>query len=860
MSKYTSWFHKNEPLINSLTVGVVAVLVATLLLAIIGSGLSESSKYIAITMLVIFFVSASWHYKYKNWELHARRRLVFTLHVFGATLIVKAIVSFVIQNSDFIASVDLVKGDNEELSARILYSVFSSFPWYLDLSFLVVGFLMLLSTYLVIHRNIENSSSTFHVPPKDKKIYGGESDIRLALSTYDSDLPPLVDVWVGRQSELELLKHTNNGVVTITGIGGQGKSALAAISLKDFKKTNPKCFWDWRDCREQGETFRTQLVSVIEHFTEGDYTASSLSDADVISLTRLLFKHAQQARGFVVFDNVDHYVEVEQSLFLSDLSRFINECLRVEHNFTILLTCRPRVNYASSRFREVYLRGLSAAEVLELFREKISHKIVDIEVYAEKFRKLTNGHPLWLNIIASQINRLPNSASVFLDQLESGGIDDQSKSMLRGVWGTLNENQRLVLRCMSEIPRATESMRIYDYLRSQVKNHNKFDKAFQALKTLSLIIEKTSEGVMSSRFELHPMVKSFVRSEYQHKTERNDLIDAIIIQCGEVIIELRKHTASVFTVEILEELVTKAELELAKGSYLECIKTLNGSTEGLVRKGIQDEFVRLGIVIIENTDYSKSSWVESNDFETFIFRLSKLFAETGKYKILLKNLDQYMSVVSQGTSRFIGLCDVYAYAYWLNEEYAEAILWAEKGLSLKKTSGLDTSYDTEHNLALSRRDSGEVDKALEYFLRGEQISEVLVDDHIKSERGAQFYGNIGRCLALNDQYNDAIKLYCKSFDILVREDGDTDTKLNLGYASYWIAEILDETDNIKDSLCFYLNAVYQWEKRAAKLAEKPTMRISRFSESDEYLSLIEMTELEISNKCSEWVSSELNPK
>ena len=57
-----------------------------------------------------------------------------------------------------------------------------------------------------------------------------------ALDTYDSDLPPLVETWVGRDQELDLLNDISNGVVTITGIGGQGKSALAAIFLKNLRE------------------------------------------------------------------------------------------------------------------------------------------------------------------------------------------------------------------------------------------------------------------------------------------------------------------------------------------------------------------------------------------------------------------------------------------------------------------------------------------------------------------------------------------------------------------------------------------------------------------------------------------------
>lgn len=850
------WKHKKTPLINSLIVGAVSALIVAFLLAILISKISFLVKIISIFLAMIFVVTASWHYKYKNWEFYAKRKLVFTLHVFGAMLIGKSIISLVIMNSDIKAEIDILSNESNELSAKILYSVFSSTPLYLEVVFLIIGVIMLLSALYVI-RDHEKKVSGFFQLKEGKKQYGGVSDIRMALSTYDSDLPPLVDVWVGRESEMELLESTGSGVVAITGIGGQGKSALAATALMRYKKNFSNCFWDWRDCREQGNSFKTQLLSVIEHFTEGDYPASSLGELNTAGLSSFLFKAAGSARGFIVFDNVDHYVESDQSLFISDLSSFVDECLRVEHNFTILITCRPRISYPSGRFREIYLRGLSVDEVRGLFNKKIRHKNIELEYFVEEFRDLTKGHPLWLNIIASQIDRKPESASKFLNQLREGCMDDQSKAMLRGVWSSLNDNQKLVLRCMAEIPRATESLRVYEYLRDNIKNYNKFDKAFQSLRSISLIIEKTSEGVSASRFELHPMVKSFIRSEYRHKEERNDLLDALILQCGYVVVALRENSSIEFTVEILEQLITKAEFQLSLGNYAKCIETLNEATEGLVDKGLYEELIRLCLSVLENTEFKNSSWVNDDGFERLFSKFIKLLSEDGSFDELFNYLDGYRESVSQGTARYIGVCELYSYTYWMKEDYLEAISWGERGLDIKKKSGLDTSNDTEHNLALARRDSGEVETALQYFLRGEELDQVLIDDHFKSERGADFYGNIGRCLALQKNLDSAKILYCKSFDLLEKEDG-SHSQLNLGYASLWLAEINEIIGDIEIAICFYLNSIYLWDKRAKKLADKSTEKLSGYIGNEEYVNVLQYSDDETADKCSNWVSSSLS--
>ena len=49
-------------------------------------------------------------------------------------------------------------------------------------------------------------------------------------------------------------------------------------------------------------------------------------------------------------------------------------------------------------------------------------------------------------------------------------------------------------------------------------------------------------------------------------------------------------------------------------------------------------------------------------------------------------------------------------------QFAAAIEWGEKGVDLKKQTNVDTVFGSEHNLALARRDAGEIEAALAHFL------------------------------------------------------------------------------------------------------------------------------------------------
>jgi len=72
------------------------------------------------------------------------------------------------------------------------------------------------------------------------------------------DYPPKPAVWIGREDELRRVGIQHMRVVAITGIGGQGKSTLAAKYVESLQDQNPELFWDWRDCKEQSNTLHTQ--------------------------------------------------------------------------------------------------------------------------------------------------------------------------------------------------------------------------------------------------------------------------------------------------------------------------------------------------------------------------------------------------------------------------------------------------------------------------------------------------------------------------------------------------------------------------------------------------------------------------
>ena len=97
----------------------------------------------------------------------------------------------------------------------------------------------------------------------------------------DEDRPPVVEICVGRNREMVAMRNSEAKVIFLSGLGGQGKSTLAAAYYAECQG-NPLqfSFLVWRDCKEEKEHFESQLVAVIERFSEGRLKWQGLGAAE----------------------------------------------------------------------------------------------------------------------------------------------------------------------------------------------------------------------------------------------------------------------------------------------------------------------------------------------------------------------------------------------------------------------------------------------------------------------------------------------------------------------------------------------------------------------------------------------------
>src|SRR5258707_12952220 len=85
----------------------------------------------------------------------------------------------------------------------------------------------------------------------------------------------------------------------------------------------------WRDCKEEGERFENQLIDIIVRLSEGVSSANELSHQPMEMLAELLVKLGGPKRILFVFDNVDHYVDLENQKLTGNPDAFLTAFLNL---------------------------------------------------------------------------------------------------------------------------------------------------------------------------------------------------------------------------------------------------------------------------------------------------------------------------------------------------------------------------------------------------------------------------------------------------------------------------------------------------------------------------------------------------
>ncbi len=680
----------------------------------------------------------------------------------------------------------------------------------------------------------------------------------------ECDTPPDIAKWVGRSDELELLDSVHFKVIFITGIGGQGKSSLATRYVYNQTDTDNFESWDWRDFKEEENRLKTKLIEIIHRYSGADPALLGLKDASFDELIEMFFKTIGERKILFVFDNIDSYIDYESFNPVEGFRQLIQVALTRKHNCKFIFTCRPFIKKADVGFYQIELPGLKFESTTALLdKYSISVKQTNKDELYKRLHYITNGHPLWLNLLGAQAVSGLDKLEDFIKNISEHtdfNEDDLTKilsdEIIGALWKSLNYKQQKLLRCLSELLKSEEIDDIAKIIENELK-YNQFAKALNRLKLLNLVVTKTKK-TKKEEIELHPLVKNFVKGKYP-PNERSKYISIIIDYYNKVTYILKERLSGNESLSFYENWTNTVELAINKGDFSLALSSLQEITDSILTAGYFEEYFRVGKLLFKKIDFAKIYNNETPYFVTQIISFVELSSEINEFDSARQVLEGFRDVINSKSKDYIIYCKLECSYNWHRLDNKEAVKWGEQAVNLVKSSKADIDFDLEHGLNLAKRDTREekyINEALQFFLKGTKIEDI-VNSSIDENLSAQYYGNLGRCYFFLKKYDIAISLYSRAFRLAYKEEISM-KYMNRGFVSYWIGQLLEKKGDDKMSYFFYSNCMYYWKKhsphRAIRVDDEIKILKREIPDIEDILKLDNDT---IENQCKKYNDKQL---
>lgn len=690
---------------------------------------------------------------------------------------------------------------------------------------------------------------------ESKQQQPNKNNNELELKNEGTDIPPNIDHWVGRDSELRSLGIDESfKVFFITGIGGQGKSSLAAYYSEQSKKSSKYEIIDWRDFKEQEHNFDLKIVNIIERITYKKISHERLVGLETETLIHTLFKELKDKNCLFVFDNVDSYIDLEKFEPIGHIGKLVNIALKNHHNSKFIFTCRPFIHYAGIDFLQIRLSGLTKEDVFQLFSSsKLPIANSHIEQISERAHKFTDGHALWISLILAQAKRGLREVEDFLIKIEKKHITAPSESsflserILREIWDSLNSKQKILLRTLAEAVTSETEEEISKIVGSEL-NYNQFSKSLRTLKDLHLIVVKGEESYL----ELHPLVKEFIKTNFPSHEQRK-YISLFISYYDRVIVLLKPRLNQILSLSEFKSWSNKAELQINNKEYNDAIALLLEIHDSIIRSGYIEEFVRLSCLLLDGIQWNIRSTTQIKNLSKFINIAITSIIDYGDNSSAIKYLDIYRSTIAGKNNEYILYLSLYTHFHWYNGNFSESIKCGEEAQHLISRSGDSDIWSAKHRLNLAYRDSGNsqhINSSLKFFLSSHELEDIAPINNFNTEIPYTLYGNAGRCLHYMGRHQEALNCYAKSANLILK-DNSADEELNKGYAFSWIGETLKAIGS-EDYLYFFLYAHQSWKAVAPPQANKIEEIINNIPKTPTIESIRSTSSWDIEKYCTEW--------
>jgi len=309
-----------------------------------------------------------------------------------------------------------------------------------------------------------------------------------------------------RTEQLATLKQwileENSRIVTLTGLSGIGKTALARQLVEQIEDKFDRILW--RSHRKL-PNFNALQSHIIEFLAPPQPTKNP-SIVNYLNSRNSLLDHLRNHRCLIILDDFQETLTPGELVGnyrpeYQNYGQLINEIgQHTHHSCLLLLTWEQPLEIAALETENSYCKTLPVLGLGKLATEILSTRKLKDEKKWSQLIQIYSGNPLWLNIIASTILDLFNGSvqeylsypTLFLGDLEP---------ILKQHYQRLCESEKILLQWLATQDQPVKISQKPPALLSDAD----FLKAIQSLKRRNLL-EKTSG------FTLQPAIKQYVKN------------------------------------------------------------------------------------------------------------------------------------------------------------------------------------------------------------------------------------------------------------------------------------------------------------------------------------------------------------
>ncbi|MBD1878159.1 tetratricopeptide repeat protein [Coleofasciculus sp. FACHB-T130] len=611
---------------------------------------------------------------------------------------------------------------------------------------------------------------------------------------------PSLDYWQGRTEERQKIggwmADGNIRLIGITGLGGFGKSTLAAKIYEEDRAEFDKKFWVDVSRRV---TFSELARRVLLRLGLSSSTVEAIPE---LSLVDALVNHLREGRYLLVIDNLESLLQQNGQWLDAIYEQFFHGWLGCGGKSVILVTTRERPDLPEIKLQWLPLPGLLPAEGANLLG---ALGILGTETELLDFAKKAEGHPLLLTLVAGFL-RAEEESDPQISHLQRYGLADVAQLVtdekLKGLHrGNIDIWMRLVLdasfnRLSDKLQRLLLNLSVYRIpfntaaADAQLPGENVSEQDLRQLARCSLLQEERDKNG-GRWFQFHPFILVYVKQKAGDLTEAHQKAIAYYKENAKSEPWQTKSDVA----EYLEVFYHCYQL----GEYDDAFKTIRLCDYFLTLRGYNTDLVELYGKLVETWQQNNS---DRRKFAASLTSLGNAYRSLGQYQKAIDYHQQSLAITQEignpdGEATSLNNLGI---AYDALGQYQKAIDYHQQSLAITREIGdRNGEVNSLGNLGNAYRSLGEYQKAIDYYQQSLAIKRAIGD------RNGEATSLIGLGIAYDSlgQYQKVIDYYEQSLAIF-REIGDRNGEAaslgNLGIASNSLGQYPLAIDYHKQSL------------------------------------------------------------